>query len=140
MSIRDRPLVRHENAVRNSVPGVEAECGSACACATCHVYISEEWTERVGPPEAMERYSTSPTDVVRPRGSPHGPRMEAALDGDRARAGAPGLILPRKSRPKKPPLADVTSEAKVGALPTIRGRIDRFATPGEPETKSRPMI
>lgn len=43
-----------ENALRNSVPGIEAECGGACACATCHVYVDEEWTDRVGPPEAME--------------------------------------------------------------------------------------
>ena len=43
-----------ENAVRNSVPGIEAECGGACACATCHVYVDEEWTEKVGQPEAME--------------------------------------------------------------------------------------
>lgn len=43
-----------ENAIRNSVPGIEAECGGACACATCHVYVDEEWTERVGPPQAME--------------------------------------------------------------------------------------
>lgn len=43
-----------ENAIRNSVPGVEAECGGACACATCHVYVDEEWTDLVGPPEPME--------------------------------------------------------------------------------------
>jgi len=43
-----------ENAIRNSVPGIEAECGGACACATCHVYVDEAWTDRVGPPEAME--------------------------------------------------------------------------------------
>lgn len=43
-----------ENAVRNSVPGVEAECGGACACATCHVYIDEAWVEKVGAPSAME--------------------------------------------------------------------------------------
>jgi ferredoxin, 2Fe-2S len=43
-----------ENAVRNSVPGIEAECGGACACATCHVYVDEAWTEKVGPPAAME--------------------------------------------------------------------------------------
>ena len=43
-----------ENAVRNSVPGVEAECGGACACATCHVYVDEDWVEKVGSPEAME--------------------------------------------------------------------------------------
>lgn len=43
-----------ENAVRNGVPGIEAECGGACACATCHVYVDEEWAEIVGPPGPME--------------------------------------------------------------------------------------
>ncbi|WP_188906855.1 2Fe-2S iron-sulfur cluster-binding protein [Aureimonas endophytica] len=43
-----------ENAVRHSVPGIEAECGGACACATCHVYVDPEWTAAVGEPEAME--------------------------------------------------------------------------------------
>ncbi|MBB3947857.1 2Fe-2S ferredoxin [Rhizobium skierniewicense] len=43
-----------ENAVRNSVPGIDAECGGACACATCHVYVDDAWSERVGPPEPME--------------------------------------------------------------------------------------
>ena len=43
-----------ENAIRNSVPGIEAECGGACACATCHVYVDEKWAEVVGAPEAME--------------------------------------------------------------------------------------
>jgi ferredoxin, 2Fe-2S len=43
-----------ETAVRNLVPGIEGECGGACACATCHVYISAEWQERVGKPKGME--------------------------------------------------------------------------------------
>ncbi len=43
-----------ENAIKNSVPGIEAECGGACACATCHVYVDEEWTATVGDPEVME--------------------------------------------------------------------------------------
>ncbi|MEQ8307307.1 MAG: 2Fe-2S iron-sulfur cluster-binding protein [Hoeflea sp.] len=43
-----------ENAIRNSVPGIEAECGGACACATCHVYVDEAWVEKVGSPEPME--------------------------------------------------------------------------------------
>ena len=43
-----------ENAIRNGVPGIEAECGGACACATCHVYIDEAWREKVGAPSPME--------------------------------------------------------------------------------------
>lgn len=43
-----------ENAIRNAVPGIEAECGGACACATCHVYVDDEWSENVGAPDVME--------------------------------------------------------------------------------------
>jgi len=43
-----------ENAIRNGVPGIEAECGGACACATCHVYIGEEWRPLTGTAEPME--------------------------------------------------------------------------------------
>jgi len=43
-----------ENAIRNGVPGIEAECGGACACATCHVYVDEAFKEIVGAPEPME--------------------------------------------------------------------------------------
>ncbi|WP_341760005.1 2Fe-2S iron-sulfur cluster-binding protein [Candidatus Endowatersipora endosymbiont of Watersipora subatra] len=43
-----------ENAIRNAVPGVEAECGGACACATCHVYIEEKWIEKIGQADPME--------------------------------------------------------------------------------------
>jgi len=43
-----------ETAIKNGVPGIEAECGGACACATCHVYVDEAWREKVGPPTAME--------------------------------------------------------------------------------------
>ncbi|MBX3520932.1 MAG: 2Fe-2S iron-sulfur cluster binding domain-containing protein [Xanthobacteraceae bacterium] len=43
-----------ENAIRNGIPGIEAECGGACSCATCHVHVDEAWMEKVGKPAPME--------------------------------------------------------------------------------------
>jgi 2Fe-2S ferredoxin len=43
-----------EAAIRNNVPGIDAECGGACACATCHVYVDDAWMVAVGKPEPME--------------------------------------------------------------------------------------
>ena len=43
-----------ENALKNLVPGIEAECGGACSCATCHVYVDEAWVAATGEPEPME--------------------------------------------------------------------------------------
>jgi 2Fe-2S ferredoxin len=41
-------------ALRHDVAGMTADCGGACSCATCHVYIADEWWQRIGPPAAME--------------------------------------------------------------------------------------
>jgi ferredoxin, 2Fe-2S len=43
-----------ETAKKHLIDGIEAECGGACACATCHVYVDDQWRERVGPPAEME--------------------------------------------------------------------------------------
>lgn len=43
-----------EGAVSNLVPGIDADCGGACACATCHIYIDPEWTSKTGAKTDME--------------------------------------------------------------------------------------
>ena len=43
-----------ENAIRNSINGILAECGGACACATCHVYVDDAFAEAAGRPDPME--------------------------------------------------------------------------------------
>ncbi len=35
-------------AVSNGVPGIDADCGGSCSCATCHVYVNEEWLAKTG--------------------------------------------------------------------------------------------
>ena len=36
-----------EGAVQNDIPGIDADCGGGMACATCHVYIKEEWWDKL---------------------------------------------------------------------------------------------
>ena len=36
-----------EGAIKNKVPGIDADCGGACACATCHVYVDESWAAKL---------------------------------------------------------------------------------------------
>ena len=43
-----------ETAIKNMVPGIDADCGGACACATCHVYVDPAWVDKLPPVEAME--------------------------------------------------------------------------------------
>ena len=43
-----------EGAVQNNVPGIDADCGGSCACATCHVYLDENWYNKLPQKEAAE--------------------------------------------------------------------------------------
>lgn len=43
-----------EGARDNNVPGIEADCGGACACSTCHVYVDAAWVEKLPARDAME--------------------------------------------------------------------------------------
>ena len=36
-----------EGAVQNDIPGIDADCGGSMACATCHVYVKEEWFDKL---------------------------------------------------------------------------------------------
>jgi 2Fe-2S ferredoxin len=44
-----------EAAIKNSIPGIDADCGGACACATCHVYVDEAFMDKAGVQEEMEK-------------------------------------------------------------------------------------
>ena len=71
-----------ETALRNSIPGIEAECGGACACATCHVHVAPEWQEAVGAAEPMEEDMLDFAFDVRPNSRLSCQiRVTEALDG-----------------------------------------------------------
>jgi 2Fe-2S ferredoxin len=52
--VADEGSTLMEAAIKNGVPGIDAECGGACACATCHVYIDDACTAVTGKAEPME--------------------------------------------------------------------------------------
>jgi len=43
-----------EGAVQNDIPGIDADCGGGMACATCHVYVKEEWFDKLAKKEDGE--------------------------------------------------------------------------------------
>jgi 2Fe-2S ferredoxin len=55
-----------EGAVKNNVPGIDADCGGACACATCHVYVDEAWMDKAGQKNAMEESMLDFAEEVKP--------------------------------------------------------------------------
>ena len=54
-----------EAARRAGVAGIIAECGGACSCATCHVYLGESWFEKVGGPDPVEEEMLDMVDAIR---------------------------------------------------------------------------
>ena len=44
-----------EGAVQNNIPGIDADCGGSMACATCHVYVKEEWFNKLPKAEDAEQ-------------------------------------------------------------------------------------
>ncbi|MBV9993617.1 MAG: 2Fe-2S iron-sulfur cluster binding domain-containing protein [Caulobacteraceae bacterium] len=55
-----------EGAIKNNIPGIDADCGGACACATCHVYVDEAWREKVGERSDMEESMLDFAENVQP--------------------------------------------------------------------------
>src|SRR5690349_12716968 len=55
-----------EVAKMNLIEGIEAECGGACACATCHVFVDDAWKEKAGAPNQMEEDMLDFAYAVRP--------------------------------------------------------------------------
>ena len=45
----DEGLSIMEGAVSNSIPGIDADCGGGCACATCMIFVDIEWKEKINP-------------------------------------------------------------------------------------------
>jgi 2Fe-2S ferredoxin len=55
-----------EGAIKNNIPGIDADCGGACACATCHVYVDEAWADKTGSASAMEESMLDFAESVQP--------------------------------------------------------------------------
>ena len=50
----DNGLSIMEGAIQNEIPGIDADCGGAMACATCHVYVKDEWFNKIPKAEDAE--------------------------------------------------------------------------------------
>jgi 2Fe-2S ferredoxin len=71
-----------EGAVRNGVPGIPANCGGSCACATCHVSVDDAWSSKAGPRNELEEAMLESADDVKPNSRLSCQiRMTAELDG-----------------------------------------------------------
>ena len=71
-----------EGAVKNNIPGIDADCGGACACATCHVYVEESWLAKTGDRSAMEESMLDFAEGVEPNSRLSCPiKVSDELDG-----------------------------------------------------------
>ena len=44
-----------EGAVQNNIPGIDADCGGSCACATCHIYVDDKWFDKLKTKDEAEQ-------------------------------------------------------------------------------------
>src|SRR3546814_8694556 len=79
-------------AQNNMIPGIDADCGGACACATCHVFVADEWTSRLPPVSENE---DAMLDVVEERRA--GSRLSCQLKAEKALDGMV-VALPESQR------------------------------------------
>ena len=49
-----KELTVMEGAIQNNIPGIDADCGGACACATCHIYVDEKWFDKLPKKDSAE--------------------------------------------------------------------------------------
>lgn len=50
----DNGVTVMEAAIDNGIPGIDADCGGGCSCATCHVFVDPAWLDKVGPLNSNE--------------------------------------------------------------------------------------
>ena len=55
-----------ETALEHNVPGIDADCGGECACATCHVFVDDGWLPKTGPATEPETMLLAFVDGARP--------------------------------------------------------------------------
>ena len=60
-----------EGAIQNNIPGIDADCGGSCACATCHVYVEEKWFDKLPKKEDAPRIVI----LVELPGAPEDPKI-----------------------------------------------------------------
>ncbi|WP_009478417.1 2Fe-2S iron-sulfur cluster-binding protein [Rhodococcus sp. JVH1] len=71
-----------QNAMLSDVPGIVAECGGSMMCATCHVFVKEDWLEQVGEPGDLEQEMLESTTEPRQPSSRLSCQITVAEDMD----------------------------------------------------------